>query len=96
MRLQITTAQLIFEPNAILRPGAKPYHWKPVQPTAQRVRHFTATFKVIIIDLRLLDVTNGNIWDVQDLDTRHLDNIIYLTGEPEDVLHPFRACRRWC
>nr|DAX08443.1 MAG TPA: hypothetical protein [Caudoviricetes sp.] len=22
--------------------------------------------------------------------------IIYLTGEPGDALHPFRACRRWC
>ena len=22
--------------------------------------------------------------------------IVYLTGKPGDVLHPFRACRRWC
>nr|DAE07814.1 MAG TPA: hypothetical protein [Siphoviridae sp. ct5kv15] len=26
----------------------------------------------------------------------YLDNIICLPGEPGDVLHPFRACRRWC
>lgn len=55
--------------------------WKLVQPTAQGVRYFTAAFKVKIVDFRFLGVTNGNIWGVQDLDTRHIDNIIYLPRE---------------
>ena len=45
------------------------------------IRYFTAYFKVGIPDLRLSGVTNGNIWGVQDKDTRHIDNIIYLPRE---------------
>ena len=35
---------------------------------------------------------------LQIKEVKHLffNNIIYLTGKPGDVLHPFRACRRWC
>jgi hypothetical protein len=33
---------------------------------------------------------------INPLNFEHIDNIIYLPGEPGDELHPFRACRRWC
>ena len=59
---------------------------KLIQPTAQRVRHFTAGSKVGITNLRLSGVTNGNIWGVHDLDTRHLDNIICLSRQPVERL----------
>ena len=57
--------------------------------------HFPAS-KVGIPDLKHSGVISVDNWAVRDKDSRHIDNIIYLTGKPGDVLHPFRACRMWC
>ena len=58
------------------------------------IRYFTVDPKVIIIDLKLLGVTNGNSSavntidtpNVRDKDTRCIDNIIYLPRQPVERL----------